>query len=389
MEDMVKERIGAAALGRIFGYEPLYVSGIISRLGSASSVFDLSAREADEVLGPHSKYRGKINRAAFEGAAEELHRLESMGCRFIACTEESFPSLLRDCPDCPAGLYYRSSSSAEELFSDRPAIAVVGTRDISPYGREWTRKIVDACSQAPAKPVIVSGLAFGVDVTAHLAALDGGLGTIAVLPCGIDDLYPAAHRMAAERIASSPGSALVTDYPPGTSPVAFTFVRRNRIIAGLAGCTVLVESKASGGGLITCRLADSYGRDVFALPGRVDDPRSAGCNALIRARTAEAITGLAGLGEQLGLGRYELRRRKDFRSLVEEFYRTRAGASELDSICSLAEMIAIRRGIGLEELCYLSGKPYNEVARIAVRLESDGFICTDLTGRCTINARKS
>ena len=389
MEDIVKERISAAALGKIFGYEPLYVSGLISKLGSASAVFGLSPREADGVLGPHSKYRGRINRAAFEAAGEELQRLEDMGCRFIACTEPGFPSLLKDCPDCPAGLYYKSISSPEEIFTDRPAIAVVGTRDISPYGREWTRKIVDACSQAPAKPLIVSGLAFGVDITAHLTALDCGLPTIAVLPCGIDDLYPSAHRKAAERIASSPGSALVTDYPPGTSPVAFTFVRRNRIIAGLAGCTVLVESKANGGGLITCRMADSYGREVFALPGRVDDPRSAGCNALIRSGTAEAITGLAGLGEQLGLGRYELRKKKDFCSLVAGFYGARADASELDAILGIAALIAGKRGIDLEGLCYLSGKPYNEVSRIAVMLESDGFICTDLTGRCTINARKS
>ncbi len=389
MEDIVKERTGAAALGRIFGYEPLYVSGIVSKLGSAYSVFELSPKEADALLGAHSKYRGKICRAALDEAAEELHRLESQGCRFIASTEAEFPALLRDCPDCPAGLYYKSASSPAEIFSERPSIAIVGTRDISPYGREWTRKIVDACSQAPAKPVIVSGLAFGVDITAHISALDLGLPTIAVLPCGIDDLYPAAHRKAAERIASSPGSALVTDYPPGTSPVAFTFVRRNRIIAGLAGCTVLVESKANGGGLITCRLADSYGREVFALPGRVDDARSAGCNALIRSRTAEAITGLPGLGEQLGLGRYSIRKKKDFCTMVSEYYGSRTDSSELSAICELAGIIAQRRGVDLEELCYLCGKPYNEVARIAVLLETDGFICTDLTGRCTINARKS
>jgi len=136
-------------------------------------------------------------------------------------------------------------------------------------------------------------------------------------------------------------------------------------------------------------LADSYGRDVFALPGRVDDPRSAGCNALIRAGTAEAITGLPGLGEQLGLGRYDLRKKKDFCSMVSEFYASRTAPEELDAIRAFAGMIAGRRGIDLEELCYLSGKPYNEVARLAVMLESDGFICTDLTGRCTINARKS
>ena len=389
MEDIVKERIGAAALGKIFGYEPLYVSGLVSKLGYASSIFDLSEKEVDEVLGPHSKYRGKINRSVFENTARELELLESRGCRFVACTEDVFPARLRDCPDCPAGLYFKSDSPPEDIFADRPSIAVVGTRDVSPYGREWTRKIVDACSQAPEKPVIVSGLAFGVDITAHLAAMDFGLPTIAVLPCGIDDLYPAAHRKAAERIASSPASALVTDYPPGTSPVAFTFVRRNRIIAGLAGSTVLVESKANGGGLITCRLADSYGREVFALPGRVDDIRSAGCNALIRAGTAEAITGLSGLGEQLGLGRYCIRKKKDFRAMIAEYYGPRADTPELNAITGIAEMIAGKRGIDMEELCYISGRPYNEVARIALMLESDGFICTDLTGRCTINARKS
>lgn len=387
MMDMTRERVCAAALVKIFGYEPMYASGLTGRLGSASAVFDLPPGEIDRMLGPHSKFRGMICAAALDDAAEELERLQTAGCRFIASTEEAFPAILKDCPDCPAGLYYRSDSGPEEIFREGPAIAVVGTRDVSAYGREWTRKIVDACAQAPVKPVIVSGLAFGVDITAHLAALDGGLRTIAVLPCGIDEVYPASHRRAAEKIASSPGSALVTDYPPRTSPAPFTFIRRNRIIAGLAGSTVLVESKASGGGLITCRLADSYGRDVFALPGRVDDPRSAGCNALIRNRTAEAVTGLAGLGEQLGLGRYDLRRKKDFVQVVYDFYGSRPESDENGPLVRLAGLIAGQRGIDLEELCYRSGYPYNEAARLATRLEADGFICIDLTGRCTINPR--
>ena len=389
MEDIWKERISAAALGKIFGYEPLYASGLISKLGSASAVFELSPKEADEVLGPFSKYKGTINKDALESAGEELERLEEKGFRYIARTEKNFPPLLLECEDCPTGLYYRSVSPPGEIFRERASVAIVGTRDISPYGRDWTRKIVDACAQSPARPLIVSGLAFGVDITAHLAALDSGLSTIAVLPCGIDEIYPTAHRGAAERIASAPGSAVVTDYPPGTSPVAFTFVRRNRIIAGLAGCTVLVESKANGGGLITCRLANSYGRDVFALPGRVDDVRSAGCNAIIRAGTAEAITGLAGLGEQLGLGRYAVKEKPDFAATVEAYYRSRAEAAELQEISAMATLIEGKRGIDLEELCYQSGRPYNEVVRLAMMLESDGFIAMDLMQRCTINERKS
>ena len=389
MEDICKERICAAALGKIFGYEPLYASGLITKLGSASAVFELSPKEADEVLGPFSKYRGTINRQALDSTGEELEHLSDLGCKYIARTEKEFPALLLECEDCPTGLYYRSSSSPGEIFRQRASVAIVGTRDISPYGRDWTRKIVDACAQSPARPLIVSGLAFGVDITAHLAALDSGLSTIAVLPCGIDEIYPTAHRGAAERIAASPGSAVVTDYPPGTSPVAFTFVRRNRIIAGLAGCTVLVESKANGGGLITCRLANSYGRDVFALPGRVDDVRSAGCNAIIRAGTAEAITGLSGLGEQLGLGRYSLKKKADFAGTVKAWYSPRANSAELQELSAMAALIEGKRGIDLEELCYQSGRPYNEVVRLAMMLESDGFIAMDLTGRCTINERKS
>lgn len=389
MEDIRIERICAIALGKVFGYEPLYVTGLISRLGSAAAIFDLSTEEIDGLLGPGSKYRGMVSAQVLREAEAELEELERRGWGYVASTEAAFPAALKECQDCPAGLYYRASSPPEEFFADGPAIAVVGTRDISPYGREWTRKIVDACSQAPARPAIISGLAFGVDINAHLSALEKGLRTIAVLPCGIDGIYPAAHRQIAERIIGSKGSALVTDYPLRTSPVAFTFIRRNRIIAGLAQSTLLIESKAKGGGLITCRLADGYGRQVFALPGRVDDIRSAGCNTLIREGVAEAVTGLSGIGEQLGLGRYRLRKKEDLISRLNTCYSGRLDTIGLNQMLRIAELIREERGIDLEELCIRSGQPYNEVARTATMLESDGFICLDLMGRCTINERKS
>lgn len=367
----------------------MYISGFIGRLGSASAVFNLPEAEADRILGPHSKYRGMIRRAVIEQAARELEKLERLGCSYIACTERAFPKLLAECPDCPAGLYVRSASSPENIFNSSPAIAVVGTRDVSPYGREWTRKIVEACSQSPARPAIVSGLAFGVDVTAHAAALDFGLPTIAVLPCGIDEIYPAAHRGMAERIASTDGCAVVTDYPPGTSPVAFTFVRRNRIIAGLSSATVLTESKAKGGGLITCRLADSYGRDVFALPGRVDDPRSAGCNAIIKSHLAQPVTGLAGLGAELGLGHFRLRSPADLSAQITSYYsESSGGGNNLPALLGIAEAIRKQRGIGMEELAAKTRMSYSEAVQHARMLEADGFICIDLGQRCSINPKK-
>lgn len=378
-----KEKRAACALNRVFGYEPRAALGLMENLGSAAAVFDLPPKERDALLGPCSKYAGRLTDALLDDCARELEALEGRGCGFLACTDPAYPALLRDCEDPPAGLYYRSSSPPEEVFAPRPAIAIVGTRDMSPSGREWCTGLVAALAQAPAKPVIVSGLAFGVDITAHLAALGHGLSTIAVLPNGIDEVYPKKHGVAAGKIASAPGSALVTDYPPGTPPVAFTFLRRNRIIAALSGATVLVESKIRGGGLITARLASGYGREVFAFPGRMDDVRSAGCNLLIREKIAEPIVNLSEAGEQLGLGRYKLRSRDGFTARVRELYR---GLTEekRGPLLALAEAVSKHRGATLDELCPLLGKTYPEVAALAGTLESDGLISIDLLQRCRV-----
>lgn len=386
MEKLQKERVCACALGRIFGFEPRYIVKFIEALGSAEAVFDLTRDELDGLLGPGSRYSGRIGRKALDESAEELERLAGRGWTFVACTEEAFPRELRSCEDSPAGLYTLGVSRPEDIFNRRPGIAVVGTRDVSPYGREWTARIVEAISQAPSKPVIVSGLAFGVDICAHLAALDSGIPTIAVLPTGPDRIYPVSHTAAAERIRHSEGCALVSDYPPGTCPAANTFLRRNRIIAGLAGATVLTESKIRGGGLITCRLAAGYGREVFVLPGRIDDLRSQGCNLLLREKTAEPITDIRLLGEQLGLGSYNLRRKADLTEKVRSFYSS-AGNPRTEELCAMAELVRLKRGADVEELAGACGKSYSEAAGLLGTLESDRFIDMDLLQRCTINIK--
>lgn len=378
-----RENRAACALNRVFGYEPRTALGLVERLGSAAAVFDLPQKERDALTGPFGKHAGELTVSLLDDCARELEALERMGCRFIAYTDPAYPELLRDCEDPPAGLYYRSDSPPEEIFAKRPAIAVVGTRDMSPYGREWCTRLVGAMAQAPSKPVIISGLAFGVDITAHMAALGHGLSTVAVLPGGIDDIYPKRHAAAAGKIAAAPGSALVTDYPPGTAPAAFTFLRRNRIIAALSNATVLIESKIHGGGLITARLASGYGREVFALPGRIDDVRSAGCNLLIGEKLAEPLTDLSRAGEQLGLGRYNLRREADFRERVKEVYRS-LPEDRRNALLAAAEAVRKRRGITVDELCAALGKPYPETAALAGTLESDGIIGIDLLQRCTI-----
>ena len=383
------EKVGALALNAIFGYEPKISRTLIENLGSAAAVFSLSAGELRDIFGPYSKYIPKISPDAVSLAEKELERLESEGFEFISITEPSYPALLLECPDPPAGLYVRSSTPAAQLFGSRPSVSVVGTRDISQYGIEWCRRIVGAMSQAPEKPVIVSGLAIGVDICAHLAALECGLPTIAVIPTGIADVYPRRHGAAAGRIASTPGCALVTDYPPGTVPQPVNFLRRNRIIAALSRATVLVESKAKGGGTMTARLAADYGREVFALPGRIDDLRSAGCNLLIHEKIAEPIVSLAGLPEALGLGHWNRRRSPDLLEEVRGRFAGRLEDGVMQDMLRIADAVRRQRGISLDELCVSLGMDYATVSALAGLLESEGFISTDLLQRCAIEVKIS
>lgn len=385
---MDKERhskVCALALNTIFGYEPRFSHNIIDALGSAEAVFELPSEELLRIFGPFTKFLGQINGSALEEADRQYEKLTAEGIQIVGIYDDSYPGLLRDCPDAPVALYVRSATDARELFGTRPAVSVVGTRDLSLYGREWCRRIVEAISQAPSRPAIVSGLAIGVDINAHLAALDFGLPTIGVLPVGIDDVYPRRHRTIAERMAATPGCALITDYPPGTSPVAFNFLRRNRIIAGLSQATVLVESKAKGGGMMTARLAAGYGREVAALPGRIDDTRSQGCNLLLREKVAEPVVSLATLPQQLGLGAYNLRRKEGLESAVRGRLDGELPPQEVDIAVRLALAVKRTRGICFDELSAGMELEYSEICRYASLLESEGFIGIDLLQRCSIN----
>lgn len=385
--DDFSEKVASCTLNRIFGFNPGAGHRIIAEAGSASGVFDLDEEGIARVMGPFSRFRGQICHAELERSARELSRLESLGYRFIPYGDAAYPELLRDCPDAPIGIYLRSGSEPADIFGDRPAIAIVGTRDMSAYGREWCLRIVDALSRCRQKPVIVSGLALGVDITAHMAALEAGLTTVAVLPTYITEVYPTQHRSAAARIASTEGCGLISDYPPGTSPQPVSFLRRNRIIAGLSRATILIESKARGGGLITANLAFDYCREVYALPGRADDLRSQGCNRLIRARVAESIDDLDSFIKSLGLGTFSRRNKKVLREEIVSVYGTRLEDPELRLITEIAELIKCNRGIATEELCSRTGCSWAEASRITGLLENDGFIERDMFQNCSIKFR--
>ena len=381
MDKLLYERICAITLNRIFGFEPKISFNLFNNLGSASAVFDLDRNALDEIFGPYSRYPALLNESELEKSEREYEKITAMGCRFLALGEEDFPEMLRDCEDPPAGIYIRSESEPSEIFGDRRAISIVGTRDISPYGKEWCERIVQSISMSPSKPTIVSGLALGVDVTAHATALSCGLPTIGVIPTGIDDVYPPSHRTIARKIVSAPHSALITDFPTNSEAVKVNFLRRNRLIAALGDSTILIESKRHGGGLLTAGLAYSYGRGVFVLPGRMGDVRSEGCNNLLREKKAEAITSLESLPADLGLQFYSRRRKKDLMEILGMMYE---GNEDLPLLKKIAGYIKGNSGTDQDEICAGLGMTFSEVSRCVSLMESDGIVATDVLGRCSI-----
>jgi DNA processing protein len=248
---------------------------------------------------------------------------------------------------------------------------------------------VEGLAETNQKPLIVSGLALGTDICAHRTAIERGLPTIAVMPTGPDAVYPHRHLAFADQLSRTPGCALITDYPPGTPPLPVNFLRRNRIIAGLSHATVLIESKLKGGGMMTARLAFSYDRDVFALPGRVDDIRSQGCNRMILEKIAEPLVSVESFLKSISLDHASVGSDKaDIYGLLDSFYGESAGKDTVREMAALLECIRKNRGATVEELGAMTGIEYGKTSSLAAMLELDGFIAIDLLQRCCIISGK-
>lgn len=376
------ERVALCALNKIFGYHPTLALALMEEAGSALAVFS----DGEPEVPGHPELAAQVLPGALDWAWDELRRVREGGFRFLGLSDEDYPPLLRECPDPPLGLYLNGSCAPAEIFSLRPLVGVVGTRDLSPYGKAWCRKLVEGLSRARVPACIVSGLALGADGMAHRTALECGLPSVGVMATGIDSVYPWQHERLAMEMVRTPGCALVTDYPLGTAPVALNFLRRNRIIAGLVRAVVVVESKTKGGSLMTARYACEYGRDVYALPGRADDLRSAGCNSLIRENMAEIITTPEDLAARLGLGApvrgaggsWATGGKPGLTAALERQY----GAGSLP--LAVGQAVQECRGISVEEVAARLRQPLSEVLPAVGVLESDGYLTTDLLRRCSL-----
>ncbi len=215
------------------------------------------------------------NTTAQRRAEEIVARCHRDGIRLLWYQNPDFPRRLLDLPDAPSLMYVQGRA---DLDAPR-AVALVGTRQATEYGRRVTEKLVQ--DLAPYAPLIVSGMAYGIDIFAHRAALENGLPTVGILAGGLDRLYPAEHRRTADRVIAD-GGALLTEYPFGVEVARMQFPARNRLIAGLSEATIVVEAGPKGGALITADLANDYNRPVLAVPGEVFAPWSVGCNQYLR-----------------------------------------------------------------------------------------------------------
>ncbi len=282
MEDSMVYNI---ALTKIPGIGSKRARSLLSYCGSAQAVFEGPAPYIRNVPGFGARLSNELkNRAAFlKGAEKELKALQRKGITPIFISDKNYPRRLRHIPDSPIVLY---SKGPADLNPSR-SIAIIGTRKATDYGRLITDQIIDEL--AAYNVTIISGLAYGIDVTAHRRAVDIGLPTIGVMGTGFGQIYPSYHKSIANKMLESGG--LLTELPYEKGPDKEHFPMRNRIIAGLSDAVLVVESAAKGGSIITANLALGYDRDVFAIPGRITDPLAAGCNQLIRHHKAFMVRG--------------------------------------------------------------------------------------------------
>ena len=266
------------------------------KVGSATLIIENKDNIKDILPDASDKLINALQNAdeARKRAEVELEYDLKYGIQPICMNDERYPQRLKECDDAPLMLFYKGNAN----LNQQRVINIVGTRHCTPYGEDCIRRFITDLKQLSPQVLIVSGLAYGVDIVAHRQALANGYETVGVLAHGLDDLYPSRHRETALRMIEQGG--LLTEFLTQTNADKINFVRRNRIVSGMSDACILIESAAHGGGLITCNISQAYGRDVFAFPGRVGDAYSEGCNNLIRSNGAGLITSAADFIKDMG-----------------------------------------------------------------------------------------
>ena len=343
------------ALGREFLYRPAAAVQMLQCFGSAVNIME---SRGDETL---QKVADALDRAfspdSLRWAEDEVEWCSRKGIQLIFYGEQSYPALLKECGDAPFMLYYKGCP----VLDNPRCISMVGTRLASVYGKEACNMIVEHI--AAYAPLVVSGLAYGIDIASHKAALENGVATVAVLPNGLDMIYPARHRDIAVRILEHGG--LLTEFPRGVQPQKMNFVKRNRIIAAICRALVVVESRVKGGSMITAEYACNYNRDIFAVPGRISDPNSFGCNYLISRNVAAIYNSASTLPSALGW---------DCRHEEETQLQPKLFSFDVENKEKLLLTLRFDKPTDIERICTESGLEWGVASALLLELELEGKV---------------
>lgn len=293
----------------------------------------------------------------------ELKYIEEHGIRALTLMDDDYPQRLTECPDAPLILYYTGNSDLNQA----KIVSIVGTRQITPYGADLIRRFIVGLRLHCPKVLIVSGLAYGVDINAHRQALENGYETLGVLAHGLDQIYPYRHKETAEAMVRHGG--LLTEFMTQTNADKPNFVRRNRIVAGMADAVVLVESAAKGGGLITAEIAQSYDRSVFAFPGNVDAEFSKGCNNLIRDNGAALITSADDFVKAMGWYDETLRRLANTDGIERNLFPDLSPEEQ-----AVVNLLQQTNDLQLNILSVKTGLPIGQLTALLFQLEMKGVV---------------
>lgn len=355
------EQVYIIGLSMIPGIGSITARKLINSVGSAEAVFleKKSAIRKIPGIGEFVAARITENRL-LNNAEEEIRFIEKNNIKAVCFRDREYPDKLNQCPDGPVIIYVKGNVD----FNTGKFISIVGTRTPTSYGINITKKLVGDFAQRNHKPVIVSGLAYGIDICAHKAALNNNFQTVAVLGHGMKYIYPVVHSSFSQKITEH--GALVTDFPSYEKPERNNFIKRNRIIAGLSDATLIIESGVKGGALITADLADSYDRDVFAVPGRVGDTYSAGTNLLIKKNRASLAESCEDIEYMMGWGS-----KGQNASIQPELFNELPEDEQI-----LLNLIAKEEKIEFDQLCIRTGIPVNKLSAYLLNLEFGGLIET-------------
>ena len=336
---------------------------LVAYCGGAEAVFCENKNALRQISGIHENIiKGIDSKEVMTRAEEEMMFIEKNGIKPLFYLDKDYPKRLQHCHDSPMMLYYKGNA---DLNAEK-TVGIVGTRNITDYGRYVVEKLIE--DLATDNVMIISGLAYGVDAAAHRAALKYDLATVGVLGHGMQTIYPAENRKLSTNMIEKGG--ILTEFVSGTQPDRENFPKRNRIVAGMVDCLVVIESALKGGAMITAEIANSYDREVFAMPGRVGDIYSEGCNQLIKTNKANLLVNAADI-------RYVMRWDVDTKVVAKQMRLFRDFSEDEKKVM---DVFAENNVVHIDDIIIGTDLSPSKIASILLSLEFDGVL-TALPGK--------